>query len=293
MSTWQHYHIAQTTDDALQALERAPNGAQLIAGGTDLLLDIQQGRHEEVHTLVDVNDIPAMRVIEIRDGELFIGASVPHKTITQSALVREHGEALTTASGLIGGPQVRNTATIGGNVAHALPAADGTIALMALNAQAEITSAEGRRRVPMAELFLGPGKSALNPVREILTGFSIGLRQEGQASAFNRIMRPQGVAIAILNLAVWLERQGDIITDVRIAAGPSGPTPRRITNAEAALCGKTLTDKSLSEAYQAALDEVQLRTSRHRATKEYRKDMVGVLLEKTLKEALERAVRTV
>ncbi len=293
MPTWQHYHIARSTDDALRALGDAVGSTRIIAGGTDFLLDIQQGRHEEIHTLVDVNDIPDMRVLEIRGSELFIGASVPHKIITQSALVREHGEALATASGLIGGPQVRNTATIGGNVAHALPAADGTIALMSLDARAEITSGRGRKLVLMKDLFQGPGKNTLNQKTEILTGFSFFLRKKGQASAFNRIMRPQGVAIAILNLSVWIERQGDTIADVRIAIGPSGPIPRRIMLAENSLKGKPLTDSTIAEAGKAALEDVQVRTSRHRSTKEYREDMVGVLLEKTLNEAWERAGRSV
>ncbi|RLW68983.1 MAG: hypothetical protein B6D68_02730 [spirochete symbiont of Stewartia floridana] len=285
MSIWEHYHIAKSADEALQALSEAQGKAQIIAGGTDLLIDIQQGRHEEVLVFVDVNEIPDMNVIEIRDGELFVGASVTHRAIAQSALIQEHAAALTTACGMIGGPQVRNTATIGGNVAHALPAADGAIALMALNAKAQIVSTEGRRHVPIAELYSGPGRNTLDPVREILFGFSLPLTQKGQASAFNRIMRPQGVAIAILNLAVWLNRQDETISEVRIVAGPAGPVPRRMAAAEMILSGKAWASKAIAAAHEAILNEALFRTSRHRATKEYRKDMAAVLLDKTLKEA--------
>ena len=285
MNLWNTYHNARSIPDALQALSAAAGDASLIAGGTDLLLDLQQGRHAPVHTLVDVTAIPEMTALEIRDGELYIGAAVPHAKITQSLLVKEHAAALATASGLVGGPQVRNTATLGGNVAHALPAADGTIALVALDAQAVIAGSSGTRRLSMEELFLGPGRSALEPRGELLVGFYLPVRGIQQASAFKRIMRPQGVAIAILNTAVWLQREGDIIADVRIAIGPSGPVPRRLRQAEDALRGQTFG----AEAIQAGIDGVQaeanFRTSRHRATKEYRQKMAGVLLEDTLNMA--------
>jgi carbon-monoxide dehydrogenase medium subunit len=287
MSFWQNYHLAQSVDDALQMLTSAPGDAYIIGGGTDLLLDLQQGRHDPVHTLVDVTEIPELTTIEIRDGELFVGAGVPHRRIIDSPLVREHAQALIEACGLIGGPQVRNTATLGGNVAHALPAADGTIALMTLDAQAEVAGLSGRRRVPLTEIFIGPGRNALED--ELLAGFYLSLKNSGEASAFKRVMRPQGVAIAILNLGVWLRRDGEKVADIRIAVGPSGPTPRRMTQAEEILRGKLPSEDMVSLAFEAILDQASFRTSRHRSTSEYRQHVVGVLLAETLQIAFERA----
>jgi carbon-monoxide dehydrogenase medium subunit len=292
MNLWQKYHIAQNVSNALQTMADAPRSVQLIAGGTDLLLDLQQGRHASVHTLVDITRIPEMTALEIRKGELFIGAAVLHRTLSESPLVIEHARALSIASGLIGGPQVRNTATIGGNVAHALPAADGTIALMALDAQAEIATLDGRRRIPLVEIFLGPGKSTLKPRDEMLVGVYLNLRKLGQASAFKRIMRPQGVAIAILNLGIWLHRDGDVIRNVRIAVGPSGPVPRRMKMAEDVLRGQVYNELIIAQAYETLLGEANFRTSRHRATKEYRQQMVGVLLEDVLHDAWQMAAGT-
>jgi carbon-monoxide dehydrogenase medium subunit len=289
MNICQDYYVANSILDALKALTNTSGHSLIIAGGTDILLDIQQGRHPPVHTLVDITEIPEMTALEIRGEELFIGAAVLHRTINTSQLISEHCYALGIASGLIGGPQVRNTATIGGNVSHALPAADGTIALIALDADAEIAGNSGRKRIPIAELFLGPGKSTLYQNQEILIGFYVELRKPGQASAFRRIMRPQGVAIAILNLAVWLQRKGDFIDDIRIAVGPSGPVPRRMMNTEAMIREKPLTDKNFHQAYQALLKEAIFRTSRHRATKEYREKIAGVLLKETLFEAFKRS----
>jgi carbon-monoxide dehydrogenase medium subunit len=279
MTLWKHYHIANSVADALKVLSEAPGEAQIIAGGTDLLLDIQQGRHPLVHTLVDVNEIQEMKAIEVRGEELFIGAAVPHKKINASNLVNEHCRALSIASGMIGGPQVRNTATIGGNIAHALPAADGTIALMALDASAVVANHSGYRKVPIASLFKGPGISSLDKINEILVGFYVGLKKPGQCSGFRRIMRPQGVAIAILNMAVWISRDRDHVDDVRIAVGPSGPVPRRMSQTEKSLREKTLTKDAIQNSYGYLLNEAQFRTSKYRATKLYREKMAGVLLE--------------
>jgi carbon-monoxide dehydrogenase medium subunit len=289
MNLWKQYHNAQSVSDALQALADAPGEAILIAGGTDLMLDLQQGNHPPVHTLVDVTDVPEMTMLEIRDGEIFVGASVPHSRITNSDLVREHAPALATACGLIGGPQVRNTATLGGNVGHALPAADGTIALISLDAFAEVASLGERRRVPLEELFAGPGKSTLDPCGELLVGFYLPLREPNQSSAFKRVMRPQGVAIAILNNAVWLAREDDMISDVRIALGPSGPVPRRLRAAEDSLKGQPISRTGIGRAIDIVLEEGNFRTSRHRATQIYRHKMAGVLLEDTLTEAWQDA----
>ncbi|MBN1146231.1 MAG: FAD binding domain-containing protein [Anaerolineales bacterium] len=289
MATWENYHLAHSVPDALQALSAAAGETCIIAGGTDLLLDLQQGRHAPVTTLVDVTHIPEMRSLEIRQGRLYIGAALPLNKLAAHPLVFEHARALNEAASLIGGPQVRNTATLGGNVAHALPAADGTIALMALDAQAEIADLEGRRLVPLGELFLGPGRSALLPRQELLVGFYLPLSEAGQASAFRRVMRPQGVAIAILNLALWLARQDEHIVDICIAVGPSGPTPRRALETEEVLRAEQPSEATLKRAIEALLAESHFRTSPHRATADYRRHMAGVLLRETLSAAWERA----
>jgi len=291
MTYWQKYHIAQDVTDALNTLAAANGDSRLIAGGTDFLLDLQQGRHPSVHTLVDVTQIPEMRLLEIRQDRLFIGAGLPLNHVVASPLVFEHARSLFEAGGLIGGPQVRNTATLGGNVAHALPAADGTIALLALDAHAEVADLQGYQKKPLLELFLGPGRSALKPQQEILTGFYLSLIRPGQASAFRRVMRPQGVAIAILNMGVWLERQDGVIKDVRIALGPAGPVPMRAQDAENELRGKPLNSQTISQALEALLAETHFRTSPHRATMEYRRHVSGVLLGETLTNAWQRALQ--
>lgn len=289
MQIYKEFHYSESVEDALLALGQSSNATKLVAGGTDLLLDIQQGRHDPVEKLVDITNIPELKVLEEREDRIFIGAAVPHRRITNSPLINQQVQALAEACGLIGGPQVRNVATLGGNVAHALPAADGTIALMALEARAEIASLNERRLIPLADLFKGPGQSTLDPKGELLAGFYLPSRQGNQASAFKRVMRPQGVAIAILNCAVWLQREGEQIKDIRISIGPSGPVPRRLFAVEDTLRGNAPNEAAIGEAHRTVLEESNFRTSRHRATLEYREEMAGVLLRDTVQLAWERA----
>lgn len=289
MTSWEQYLRPDNLEEALAILAEAGGSARVVAGGTDLLLDIQQGRHPPVACMVDITAIPELQAVAATGDEIYLGAAVTHSTIVGDPILQEHAPCLVEACGLIGGPQVRNVATIGGNVAHALPAGDGTIALLALDAQAQIASPDGRRWVELEGLFRAPGETTFDRNREVLVGFRMKKCLAGEASAFQRIMRPQGVAIAILNMAVWLRSPvGSIVEDVRVAIGPAGPRPLRARQAEAVLRGSELSEQVLREATEALLREVRLRTSPHRATLEYRRHLAGILLRRTIGAAVGR-----
>lgn len=285
---WKHYFTPPSVEDALKYLAEAQGPACPIGGGTDLLLEIQQGHRPPVDTLVDLTRIEELNCLEEEPGALFLGAAVPVSRIAESALVRAHAPAVCEACGLIGGPQVRNSATLGGNVAHALPAADGMISLAAMDAVAEIASAEGRRTAPILSLFSGPGQSSLDLKRELLVGFRIPLRREGEGSAFSRVMRPQGVALPILNMAAWISRAGETIRAVRIAVGPAGPTPQRARAVEDFLTGSIFNAANLRAATDVWNTSIRFRTSPQRATAEYRRHLCGMLFEEVLEMAWQR-----
>jgi xanthine dehydrogenase FAD-binding subunit len=296
MNLWQNYIRPKTLSEAIDALANAPRPLAPIAGGTDLLLDLEQGRHFPVRTLIDVTSIEELTLLELRGDELFIGASVPVNRIVLDPLAGAHAQALVEACDLIAGPQVRNVATLGGNVAHALPAADGTIALLALNVEAEIAGGAGTRRIPFAELFLGPGKSSLKHGEELIIGFYIPIQKTLRdseslrvSSCFKRIMRPQGVALPIINVAIWLERKENVIKDIRIAVGPGAPTPWSAIEAEKALIGKSLNNETLDIAVDALLSQVGFRSSARRASADYRRHIVSGLFKDVLETAWERS----
>ena len=300
MNLWQNYLRPKTLAEAMDAFSSAQKPLAPIAGGTDLLLDLEQRRHSPVHTLIDVTEIEELLIIELRADSLFIGAGVPVNRIVLDPLVGAHAQALVEACELIGGPQVRNVATLGGNVAHALPAADGTIALLALDAKAEIASVPtaGRvagerrietRRIPFAELFLGPGKSSIKHGEELIVGFYLPVLKNNQASCFKRIMRPQGVALPIINVATWIEREKDTIIDIRIAVGPGAATPWRARDAEQVLIGKSMNDEIVETALEILLVHVGFRSSPRRASADYRRHLVSMLFKDTLESAWKRA----
>jgi CO/xanthine dehydrogenase FAD-binding subunit len=283
------YLLTHTVAEALDILSAAHGCARIVGGGSDLLLEIQQGSHPPVKTLVDVTEIEELCALEIRDKSLYIGASVTLSQLTNSSLIKLHAQALADAALLMGNPQVCNVATIGGNVAHALPAADGTISLLALDAQAEVANSNGRRMLPLQALFKGPGESTLDPGLELLVGFYLPLQENRQASAFARRISPQGIALAILNMAIWLQRADDRIIKVRIAVGPSGPVPLRMIAAEMALIDQTPSPQVLAHTLEELLKEAHFRTSLHRATTEYRHHLAGVLLQEAFTNAWQRA----
>lgn len=280
---------ASSLAEALQAQAHASGTISLLAGGTDLLLDLQQGRHAPVDCLIDVSQVTELQRLELDGEEIFIGAGVPLSTLIRAPMLQEHALALVEASRLIGGEQVRNAATLGGNVAHAMPAADGAIALIALNAQVEITTLDGTTRQDILSIYSGPGQNALDPHKQIISGFWLPARKPGEASAFRRVMRTQGIALPVLNLAIWLRRAGDVIAEARIAVGPSGPVPRRVPIAEAILAGHTPDHHTLHACLEALHRGIQLRTSPRRASADYRWHLLHSLLEETLLSAWERS----
>jgi len=290
MTLWKKYLQPSTVEDALGALSVEPSRSAVIAGGTDLLIDLQQGRHSTVNTLVDITQIPEMTVIQEQNGFLHIGAAVSLHEIVLNGSIQDHAQGLAQACGLIGGPQVRNVATLGGNVGHALPAGDGTIALISLRAEGQLASVEGRRWVPVEMLFEGPGRPSFDRSREIIVAFRFPLRGEGEGSAFKRVMRPQGVAIAILNMGIWLRRnRGGKVEDIQIAVGPAGPRPLRAVKTEAVLRDKSFEFANNQSAIHQLLQEVKLRTSPHRSTKAYREHILPTLFTRSITEAWERA----
>jgi CO/xanthine dehydrogenase FAD-binding subunit len=291
MKLWNHYHVARTVDEALHWLAHYDGQAQVVAGGTDLLLDIQQGNHLPVEALVDITKVGELIALDVNGDVMTLGAGVTHTQIVETFAIRERATCLAESCGVVGGPQVRNVATIGGNVAHALPAADGTLSLVALDAEAEVASVDGRIWYPVCELFLGPGQSRVNPTRQLLTRFRFKLAGIHEASAFKRIMRPQGVALPILGCAVWirLNDSGEHFAEARISLGPVGPTPARASEVESALVGQPADKATIAKIASSAREQLHPRTSKYRATADYRSEMIEVLLRRALTLTVRRA----
>ena len=290
MEHWKNYHLPATVDEAVQLLAEYDGRAMLVGGGTDLLLDIGQGRAPAPEALVDPTRIEGLRGIGIEDGHVVIGCGATHTMITRSEAVLRHGTCLAEGCGVIGGPQVRNVATLAGNVAHALPAADGTVGLMALDGDVETADARGSRWLPLAEAFLGPGKSAIDHKRTLLTRLRFPIGGEASGSAFHRVMRPQGVALPMIAMAamVKLDSEG-VVETARICIAPAGPVPCLAESAMQVLAGGPPTPERLRAAAETALTDLSLRDSKYRASRAYREEMILTHLPKVLSTAAQRA----
>jgi carbon-monoxide dehydrogenase medium subunit len=292
MHRWQAYHTPTTVAEALSLLHEHQKKARIIAGGTDLILDMEGAHTAPIEVLVDVTKITGIDRIAREDGWIVLGAGITHTQIEGSPLLRSHAACLTESCGVIGGPQVRNVATLGGNVAHALPAADGTIGLLALEAEVEVAAHGGRHTwQPLLSIFAGPGRNRLAP-DQMLHAFRFRPIAARAGNAFDRIMRPQGVALPVLAIAARVQLDATLrrVEDAVIAIGPAGPTPFRASGAEEALtAAKVFDDAAVENAVAAAQAQARLRTSKYRASQEYRREMIGVLLKRVLQAAVERA----
>ena len=287
---WEHYYTPQTVAEAVELLQRYDGQARVVGGGTDLLVEIRRGLHRPVQALVDASQIAGLNTIEEDGDYIVIGCGVTHSQVIGDTRIIENGTCLSESCGVIGGPQVRNVGTLAGNVAHALPAGDGTIGLLALGGEIEIAGVDGTHWIPMQESFKGPGKSFIDRHREVLTRLRFkptGLRE---GSAHHRVMRPQGLCLPIISMAARLRLDEDkTITEARISMGPVGPVPFLAESTMDVLVGKAASAEQFDKAADAALASVTLRSSKYRASAEYREQMVRTYLPEILNRAVERA----
>jgi len=287
---WNHYHTPGSVSEAIDLLDRYDGRARVIGGGTDLLLEIQQGRKPPAEAMVDTSRISGLGKIAMEEGHIVVGCAVTHTQIIGDGLITRHGACLAEGCGVIGGPQVRNVATLAGNVAHALPAADGTVALLVLGAEIEITDSDGSRWMPLGEAFLGAGKSVIDHHRQLLTRIRFRPTRKRQGSAFFRVMRPQGVALPMISMAarLHLDESGSI-ESARVTVAPAGPVPCLALNTMDVLSGEPVSDELFHQASETALEELSLRSSKYRASSEYRAEMVRSHLPRVLALAAGRA----
>lgn len=291
MKLWNHYHTPHSVDEAVNLLSQYAGQARIVAGGTDLLVDARAEIHPPHEALIDITHIPELLHIREDGDMIYIGAGVTHTSIVKSQVITPGATCLVESCGVVGGPQVRNVATLGGNVAHALPAGDGTTSLVALDAEVEVFYQGQRQWLPICDVFLGPGRSLLETGRDLLLSFRFRRTGQGEATAFKRIMRPQGVALPIMGCAVWvkLDTTSTRYEAARISIAPIGPKPMRSSEVEAALIGKAANGDTIETVAAFAQTVLHPRTSKYRATADYRSEMIRVLLRRTLTLATERA----
>ena len=284
----ERYAAPRSLDEAAEIL-RAGN-VTVLAGGTDVMPQSRAGRLRMQPVMMNVRRVPELRGISEEGGAVRIGALVTITELLESALVRERLNLLWQACDHFASDQIRNAATIGGNLCNASPAGDTLVPLLALEAKAVLAAkANGKlelRRVPLQQFFLGPGRTCRAPA-ELLAAVEVPLPPAGFAGQFYKHGTRPGLDIAAIAIAAGARRDGGVLRDVRIAFGSVAPTPIRAPRTEAVLEGRVPDAAALEAAAQAALAEIQP-ISDLRASDWYRRELVHNILKRVLADAGQR-----
>ncbi|MDD7649192.1 xanthine dehydrogenase family protein subunit M [Cloacibacillus porcorum] len=271
--------------EALSLLEEYKGEARLVSGATDLMLWIREEKVTPL-VLVDVSDIPEMRFVSVENGKMTLGAAMTHAEIAANEAVKRIFPALSDGCRSVGSPQIRNIATLAGNIVSAQPAADSVVPMTALGAVCEIVSSDGAHMRPLCELSKTVGESYVDPTKEILTKIEISVPAGKYGTAFKRIAPREAMALPVVNVAVMLEAAEDgTISAARVVASPVAVVPFRAQMAEAHLIGKKPSAELFAEAAKIAEDEASPRDSLVRGSGAYRKVLVKDLVEQALTEA--------
>jgi carbon-monoxide dehydrogenase medium subunit len=283
----QEYLRPRSIEEAISFYKRFGEKARYIAGGTDLMLKIMDRQLNPAY-LISLKCIPGLDQIEYESGELRIGALTTHRKLELSPVIQKYFPVLRDAVENIGSVQVRNVATIGGNIVNAAPSADGATPLIVLMAKVRMIGVKGSRTIDLEDFFVGPGQTLLEH-GEILYEFIIPKLQPRTAAAYWKHTRRAAMELPILSVAVSISLAEDMQTcvEARIGLGVMAPTPVRAKNAEKLLKGKKLDEQVLKYAGKAAAEESRPRdTARGEAW--YRREVVEVLIPRVVNICVKR-----
>lgn len=281
------YHRVKTPLEAVQLLADYKGRAKILAGGTDLLLQMKWGRVFPQH-LVSLRDVVNLKFIHFQDENIVLGANTTHREVERSTVVKKDSAALHDAVRNISSLQIRNVATVAGNICNAAPSADTAAPLLALGASVRVLGLQGERVIAMADFFKGPGQTVLEP-DEILLETIIPRSPAHSGSAYFKLAQRNAMDLALIGVAayVWTTPDKSHIREARIALATSAPTPVRAYEAERFLHGTPLCDKGINEAAIHASFEASPRSS-FRSSSDYRREMISVFVRRSLLKALER-----
>jgi len=276
------YYQPETLRDAFELKEKAGDGGYYIAGGTDLIVRVKQGILLP-EALISLRGIAALSGIQ-PNGDLTIGGLTLLRDLERDGAIQKDYPALFQAVSWLANPQVRNVATVGGNLSNAAPSADCAPPLLILEAVLTLEGPGGVRKVPIEKFFTGPGKTCMDGA-EVLTRIEIPRRAKASGMAFLKIGR---VArdIAKSNAAALVVMDGDICRTCRLAAGAVAPVPMRLKEVEKQIVGRPIDGALLEEVQKRVAQEVRPITD-VRSTEAYRRAVTGVLVKRALEKALD------
>jgi xanthine dehydrogenase iron-sulfur cluster and FAD-binding subunit A len=285
------YITPVSVEEVLKLLARYRHQARIVAGGTDLLLELTNGIRPEVDTIIDITRIPGLDDIYLgADNRIHLGPLVTHNQIVSSELIVQHALPLAQAAWEVGSPQIRNRGTVAGNLITASPANDTISPLWALGATVTLASIDGRRSLPLKLFYEGVRRTVMSP-EELLVEISFPPLPDTARGIFVKSGLRRAQAISVVHLAVVLDFDGEIVREARISLGSVAPTIISAMEAERYLIGKELDNETTVEVARLAAAEAQP-IDDLRGTAVYRSRMVAVMLKRaltTLRDCQERA----
>lgn len=278
---WSTYILAAQIDDVLEQLHRNGSRSRIIAGASDLLLEIERGARQDIDVLIDVSLIPGAANISLdENGWIHLGPLVTHADCIASSLLREKAYPLVKACWEVGSPQIRNRGTIAGNIITGSPANDSITPLMALGSKLILQSQQGRREIALSEFYTGVRRTVIKP-DEMLVDISFPALEESQRSIFVKFALRKAQAISLVNIAIVLRLTGDTIYDPIVTLGAVAPTIMRSYQVEQYLAGKKLDESVINEAANLAMLSINP-ISDVRGSAKYRKVITRVITQRAL-----------
>ena len=276
-----NYQRVNTVSEALEVLSGNNETLKILAGGTDLLVMIQENLISPGE-LLDISRIEELKGIEEDEGRIRLGALVTHGRIAESSLLREKALPLVESCTEVGSPQIRNLGTIGGNLVMASPSGDSIPALYVLGAEVILASKEGERSIPIEDFLIGVKKSVIRP-DELLVAISFPGMSADDRGFFKKLGQRKALAISKVSISAIVSLRDRVVTSVRIALGAVATTVIRTPRTESFLVGQALTPEVISEAARLCSEESRAITD-IRSTAGYRDEMAGLLLARGLEE---------
>ena len=281
------YTKAASVEEALELLAAGGGETKVLAGGTDLLVNIQEGL-ESPPALIDIGGLTELRGIEEKEGMIELGPMVTHAEVEGSELLRKKAPALVAACSEVGAVQIRYRGTIGGNIATGSPSGDTVPAFYVLGATVVLRNGQGEREIAVEDFFTGVKRTVLEPT-ELIVKFRFPAPPESARSFFKKLGQRKALAIAKVSVAGYLDFKDGVVEAARIALGAVAPTVIRAEKAEELLRGKELSEEVISEAGLLTTEASRAITD-IRSNAGYRDEMAGLLLIRGLKEILESKI---
>jgi xanthine dehydrogenase FAD-binding subunit len=278
------YHKATTVAEAVELLTQNPKAVP-IAGGTDIMVRLHHG-HPDYRHLVDIHDVAELKdIVRTPDETIIVGSGVTFTSLMNSRIITDSIPVLAEGAATVGGPQVRNMATVGGNICNGVPSADSAAPLLVLNALVVLKGPQGERRLPLHAFYQGPGQVDRKPA-EIMTSLQIApYDYRGWSAGYYKYAMRDAMDIATIGCAAACRLEGERVADLRLAFTVAGPTPLRCWRTEEKVRGAAADQSLLQLIRESVLDDLRPRDS-WRAPKDFREHIIKTLAERVLQKVL-------